>query len=512
VIILDKKKIKKSIKPVLKKKIVKKIDPNNSKLNVKKNQQIKHVQLIELKPKLEKLHVRHSGLRKSQKWLIAGLILFVIIIIVVAFLIPRNVYDPIKDDDQNLVINTPISDHNISSNLDSVMTIEQFQNKSLALQRSIYKEIMLAQKDILEEHYSSLGLDSQKINKCILENDFTNQDVNVEKSKILMKIQKDTYLAPIIGVMDVPGIFVNGYYLSGSSSYSSIKQIIDYALSDTPITWDYSIKTYESDSNAKATLSIIYNEDHDLIKDNTVDFINSLKTSESLTPQVKNFFTSLFSQAGVNYYNYTSTKGKQIIQTLDIQVIPVVYLEGDVSKLEVMQDKNFAEMFNYLFIKTDAGGYILNQKIVFDMLVQSNINNVHQIVDYSVLRDLDDYSIGSTIPQVTLFIFSDYDCVLCNELEKNNLDNLITEYVNTNKIRIVKKDYVIHEMSALFPAIFARCSQEQDKYLEVNRKLFELSGELGNNGVVKLIMEKHKTEIDNLTIEYQKIVQSQKKQ
>jgi len=347
----------KSKKILVKKKVVKKqdykIEHASTKVGRKSTQPTKNINLIELKPRLEKLHVRHSSLSKSQKWLIGILIAFVIIIIVIAFLIPKNVYEPTNDT--NTIIDNLISDNNIITNPNGVMTIEQFQNASLALQRSVYKDIMIEQKTILEKYYYSLGLDAQKMNSCISKNDFTRSDVNVENSKILMKIQKDTYLAPVVGVNEAPGIFVNGYYLSGSVSYSSMKTIIDYALTDKPISWDYSVKTYESDSSAKATVTVIYNEDHPLIKDNTVDFIASLKTSEALTPEVKNFFVSLFSEASTNYYNYTSTKGKEVIQTLDIQVIPVIYLEGDINKLTITKDKNFAEMFNYLFIKTDVG-------------------------------------------------------------------------------------------------------------------------------------------------------------
>jgi len=146
------------------------------------------------------------------------------------------------------------------------------------------------------------------------------------------------------------------------------------------------------------------------------------------------------------------------------------------------------------------------------MLAQSKITNVHQVIDYPVLNDKDDFVIGSPSAHVSVFIFSDYDCVACSEFENNNLDKLTTEYVNTNKIKIIKKDYIIHEMSALFPAIFARCAQEENKYIETNKKLFDLQAELGNNGVVSSVMAKHKAEIDKLTIEYQKIVQAQKGQ
>ncbi|GEM_PF-1082807 len=513
VIFVKKKIVKKNVKTEVKKTSLKKVVKPTPKMMVRKAVSTKHVELIKLKPKLEKLHIRHSGLTKFQKWMIGSIIVFVILIIIIAFLIPKSVYEPNKNIDLNITNNnTLVSDNNQLKDPTEVMTIEQFQNESLALQRSIYKDIMIAQKIILEKYYSELGLNKSLMDVCISQNDFTRLDVNVENSNILMKIQKDTYLAPVLGVIEAPGIFVNGYYLSGTSNYSSLKTIIDFALIDSTINWDYSLKTYKTDVNAKATVAVIYNEDHKLIKDNTVEFIESLKTSEVLTPQVKSFFISLFSESGINYYNYTSIKGKQIIQTLDVQVIPVIYLEGNIADLTVTKDKNFADLFNYLFIKTEAGGYILNQKILFDMLVQSNITNVHQVIDYLVINDKDDYVIGSSTPKVSVFIFTDYDCVPCAEFEKNNLDKLTQEYVNTNKIKIIKKDYVIHEMSALFPSIFARCAQEQNKYLEVNKKLFDLSGELGNNGLVKSIMDGYKTEIDNLTTEYQKIVQSQKGQ
>jgi hypothetical protein len=212
----------------------------------------------------------------------------------------------------------------------------------------------------------------------------------------------------------------------------------------------------------------------------------------------------------INYYSYTSTKGVKLIETLDLQVIPVVYIEGDISKLEVLSDSNNTGLFNYLFLKTDAGGYILNQKAAFDILLTSKIDSVHQIIDYSLLFDVNDYVIGSTDANVTLFLFTDYDCEACSNFENNNLNKIMTEYVDTNKIKIIKKDFIVHEMSSLYPAIFARCTQEQNKYLETNRLLFDLRLELGSEGVVKEIMESHQAEIDSLTEEYQKIIAAQK--
>jgi len=476
-----------------------------------KHASIKHVEHIPLRPKLEPIHIKHSRLTRAQKWLISGIIFFVVLIIVLAFLIPADTFTNQTPNDQNTPIN-PIDNNTVTvSDPNRVMTIEEFQNVSLDLQRRIYNQIKAEQQKIIEPHYQELGLNSQQINSCITLNDFTRTDVNVENSKILLKIQKDTYIAPILGVSQAPGIFVNGYYLSGEQTYVQVKEKIDFALLDTPITWNYDNNNYTSNMSANPTVTIIYNEDHEVIKNNTLEFINYLKTSESLTPELRAFFTNLFKEVPVNYYSYTSTKGINLIEALDIQVIPVIYIEGDISKSNVISDVNNNELFTYLFLRTDAGGYILNQKIAYDILVTSKINSVHQIIDYSLIGDVDDYVIGNKDTKVAVYLFSNYDCPACASFETNSLDKLMVDYVNTNKIKIIKKDFIVSEMSGLYPAIFSRCAQEQNKYLETNKLLFDLSTELGTDGVVKTIIANNQAEIDILTNEYQKIITAQQK-
>jgi len=502
---ITKTKIKRPIAKVARKSS-KKVIPHKS---IKKHVLVKPVEHIPLKPKLEKLHVKHRGLTKTQKWLFSGVVFLVIIIILLAFLIPPTTFvNPVIDEN----ITTDSIDTNFSP-IDSnqVMSIEQFQNISLDLQQRVYGEIKSEQQKIIASHYQELGLNSEQINSCVYLNDFTRSDVNVENSKILLKIQKDTYIAPILGISEAPGMFVNGYYLSGEPTYAQLKEKIDFALADSPISWNYDNNNYVSNTIASPTITIIYNEDHELIKNKTLDFINYLKISESLTPELRSFFTDLFKEIPVNYYSYTSTKGINLIEALDIQVIPVIYIEGDISQLQVISNVNNNELFSYLFLKTDAGGYILNQKIAYDILVTSKIDSVHQIIDYSLIADKDDYIIGNKDAKVTLYLFSNYDCQACADFENTNLNKLMTDYVNTNKIKFVKKDFIVREMASLYPTIFVRCAQEQNKYLETNKLLFDLSAELGTDGFVKTVMDRHQSEIDYLTTEYQKIIDAQKK-
>jgi len=495
-------------KPVIKK-VVKAPKKSNSHRIIQKHVSQKQVEHIPLRPKLEKIHIKQRGLTKTQKWVVSGVLLLVVIIVFLAFFVPSTTFVK-PTTDENILTN--LIDTNLSpSNQDKILSIEEFQNISLALQQKIYIEIKEEQKKVIEPHYQELNLNIDQINSCIYSNDYTRTDVNIENSKILLKIQKDTYLAPILGIVDAPGIFINGYYLSGNLTYSQIKEGIDFALADKPIVWNYESDNYQSNMTVDPSITIIYNEDHELIKNKTLEYINYLKTSDALTPELRSFFVDLFKELSINYYSYSSTKGINLIEALDLQVIPVIYLEGDISKIKTIAEVNNNELFTYLFIKTDAGGYIFNQKIAYDILVTSKIDSVHQLIDYSLISDKDDYVIGSKDAKVTLHLFSNYDCQACYGFEKDNLDKIMQNYVNTNKVRIVKKDFIVREMSSLYPAIFARCAQEQNKYLEANKLLFDLSPTLGTDGVVQTVIDKYQSEIDALTVEYQKIIAAQQK-
>jgi len=435
---------------------------------------------------------------------IIALSALIIVVVIISILFPgNNNPDPIIND-----TNLSIIDTNVDVNLviDNEVTIEQFQEMSLNLQLNIFNDVRSIQLSILEPYYTELGLDKDQIDICVQNNDYTAEDMNLENAKIVFKIQKDTMLASLVNITGTPGMYVNSYLVSGAQDHNLVKEVIELALNDPEIDFNFENVTYSSDSEISPKLTIIYNTNSELIQSNYAELETFLTTSEQLTPVIKSFFTSLFENVELVYLDYSSLAAKEYIESLNVQQVPLWYLEGNLSDLEITTDENYSQLFAELFVESPIGGYVFNQQVMFDLITAGNIQPLYQLLAYNELNDVEDYVIGSEDASVTLYLFIDYDCPYCKKLEKETINLLIPEYVDTNKANLVVKDYIVHEMSSLFPSVFSRCAQEQGKYMQTHLKLYELMDVLGQTAVVQPILDSYQKEIDELNLIYQELL------
>lgn len=72
----------------------------------------------------------------------------------------------------------------------------------------------------LKSYAKNIGLDTQKFDSCL------------DSNKYQTKIDGDVMYADEVGVAGTPGFFVNGHYIDGLISYSSLKQVLDFELSN----------------------------------------------------------------------------------------------------------------------------------------------------------------------------------------------------------------------------------------------------------------------------------------
>ncbi len=92
----------------------------------------------------------------------------------------------------------------------------------------------------------------------------------------------------------------------------------------------------------------------------------------------------------------------------------------------------------------------------------------------NIIQGQNNYYLGTTSPQYTLVLFSDFNCSYC---QKNSevVGKLIVKY--GDKIKIIIRDYPIINEDSLDLAMGARCAGEQGKYWPMYYKMFELRGE-----------------------------------
>ena len=135
------------------------------------------------------------------------------------------------------------------------------------------------------------------------------------------------------------------------------------------------------------------------------------------------------------------------------------------------------------------GGGISTVAIIFVMFVLSPMPDLQIISEpkpdtsFNVRSLLENASpiLGSSDASILLIEFGDYQCFYCNKFYHEVEGLLIQQYVETKKIQIVFKDYVIIGQDSVTAAHATYCAQDQEKYWEFHDALYDnWTGE--NNG------------------------------
>lgn len=89
--------------------------------------------------------------------------------------------------------------------------------------------------------------------------------------------------------------------------------------------------------------------------------------------------------------------------------------------------------------------------------------------------------LGDSNAPITLVEFGDYQCFYCNKFFHETEPNIVADYVNTGKIKIIFKDFTIIGPNSISAAHAAHCADDQGKFWEYHDELYNnWAGE--NNG------------------------------
>jgi len=89
--------------------------------------------------------------------------------------------------------------------------------------------------------------------------------------------------------------------------------------------------------------------------------------------------------------------------------------------------------------------------------------------------------LGSDDAPITLVEFGDYQCFFCNKFFHETEENILKNYVETDKVKIIFKDFTIIGPDSIGAAHAAHCAEDQGKFWEYHNELYNnWSGE--NNG------------------------------
>ena len=429
------------------------------------------------KPVAEKAMGIKKKPSKDNFLFIALLVLIVVIvgIVVVVTIINKSEATNTNATDQN------IADTNVNLVIEESFTEEQLQEKAIALQLKILQDIVNTQKNVFELWYQDLNLNKAEMDNCYEENNYLNQDLNFDNAGIFNKIIADTQLAQAIGITGTPTIFVNSYKIGGYVDYPKLQAIIDLALNEEQIDFNLDVNSYQADTTGKPKLIIIYNPESDFTSTMPDIYIDELKKGD-----YADFFTGLFSEVEIEKLNYREDKAKEIMETTKAAILPLFFFEGDINSTNFSKD----ELFSQVFIPA-AGGYILM------LPEQQNFN-------YKYFLTKDDYVIGYPDTHITIIIFTDYDCPYSTQLDNEAMENLKSEYIDKGLVNLVIKDFITHQTTSLFPAVFSRCAQKQGMYYDAHRTLFK-NNQLYGNTAMESVYTNYDKDINELNEQYSKL-------
>ncbi|MEK6875517.1 MAG: thioredoxin domain-containing protein [Nanoarchaeota archaeon] len=126
---------------------------------------------------------------------------------------------------------------------------------------------------------------------------------------------------------------------------------------------------------------------------------------------------------------------------------------------------------------TKDGEYFIQEinPITGEVIKDNSIATSNSIVDINMETLIDDDAVkGDDNAPVIMVEFSDYECPYCGRHFEQTYSQIIQEYVDTGKVKLVFRDFPLSfHPNAQKAAEAAECAGEQNKYWEMHDKLFE---------------------------------------
>ncbi len=101
----------------------------------------------------------------------------------------------------------------------------------------------------------------------------------------------------------------------------------------------------------------------------------------------------------------------------------------------------------------------------------------------------DDVVRGDPKAPVTLLEYSDFTCHFCKKFFHDTFPKLLTEYIETGKVRFIYRDFPRGLGSPLRAADASRCAGEQDAFWPMHDRLFNSDGQFTPENLEKFANE-----------------------
>jgi len=130
-------------------------------------------------------------------------------------------------------------------------------------------------------------------------------------------------------------------------------------------------------------------------------------------------------------------------------------------------------VFSLLSLSGDEKELILEEAEILEQEPQK--------IELSVFVDNGSPYLGDPSAPITLVEFGDYQCFFCNKYFHDTEPDILLNYVETGKVKIIFKDYIIIGPDSITAAHASHCANDQEKFWEYHDTLYNnWTGE--NNG------------------------------
>jgi protein-disulfide isomerase len=119
------------------------------------------------------------------------------------------------------------------------------------------------------------------------------------------------------------------------------------------------------------------------------------------------------------------------------------------------------------------------QKATAQQQVQANTNNKLLLLSLSSLIQQGSPLLGkSSSAPITIVEFADFQCHFCDRFAKQTEPQINQTYIQTGKVNMVFKHFPIRGVDSKPAAIAAQCTNEQGKFWDFYKLLYNNQGEI----------------------------------
>ena len=99
-------------------------------------------------------------------------------------------------------------------------------------------------------------------------------------------------------------------------------------------------------------------------------------------------------------------------------------------------------------------------------------NNLEKITSTKLIENGSPF-MGNTNAPITILEWGDYQCTFCYKFHQNTLDIINEDFIKTEKVKIIFKDFPLNGVDSKLAAEASHCAQDQEKYWNYHDELYK---------------------------------------